>query len=271
MQPFGHRRRNWNWARVAKKARGGAVAMLASVPLLVFISLVYAVMLVERLFSRRYRDGPAVPKFTNGSTGTGRIGPAGASRRQRGTLVPGLPRPAGMKARETTTPQAEHDQRRGQTEAAEEARAEADRAIASNLALCISPAAVVVVAEEAVLRHELYWPMLETVFARLIDLSATSGDVRTLMRMCGYEWLYEMDIAPRRFVRLKAQASGGGLRWRHLAIRLICFELDGGMAHSELLPPFDILHSQTRIFVYFDDEDQVLGWERPLEPRRRHL
>ena len=270
MQPFGQRRRNWNWARVAKKARGGAVAMLASVPLLIFISLVYAVMLVERLFSRRYRGGPAAPKFTSGSTGRGRIGSTGLSRRQSGTLVPGLPRPAGMKARETTIPQAQHDHRRGQTQAAEEARAEANRAIASNLALSISPAAVIVVAEEAVLRHELYWPMLETVFARLIDLSATSTDMHTLMRMCGYEWLYDMGIAPRRFVRLKLQGSGGKMRWQHVATRLICFESDGGMAHSELLPPFDILLSQTRIFVYFDDEDQAIGWERPAEPRRRH-
>lgn len=271
MQPFGHRRRNWNWARVAKKARGGVVAALASVPLLLFIALIYVVMLIEMLFSRRRQSGPAVPKFINGKPGGRPAGSAATPRRESGLLTPGLPRPVDMKAGETATPQAAHHQHRRQTDSSEAARAQADRAIASNLALCVSPAAVVVVAEEAVLRHELYWPMLETVFARLIDLSASSRDVRTLMRVCGYEWLYEMGIAPRRFIRLKPPTGSGGIRWQHTATRLICFEFDGGTAQSELLPPFDILLSQSRIFVYFDNDDQVLGWERPHEPRRRHL
>lgn len=92
------------------------------------------------------------------------------------------------------------------------------------------------------------------------------------MHVVGYDWLYEMQIPPRRVIRLKPQRhTNGGYRWQHYAIRLICFEYERGREDESVLPAFDIEISQTQLLFYFDRNDQMVFWERPTQPRRRAI
>jgi len=270
MQPIGHRRRSWNWQRLLKKARGGLVAALVSVPLLLFIGVIYIVMLFERFFGVLFRTAPGSGRHDRKTlSGAGNASHHGKHRVST-PLSRGL---NGLTALPIVAPPFTNDQDAQGTlaDAEERSRTKVDRAILSNLALCRTPTAVNAVVEEAVLRKETRWPVIEEVFDRLVFLNANSNDVRLLMRTSGYDWLYQMQIKPRRFIQLKPEFESGKIRWQHIATRLICYEFDGRGDQPDLLPPFDLQFSQTRIFFYFDDQKQLLGWERPSEPRRRSL
>ncbi len=270
MQLLGHRRRRWNWQRLLKKARGSIVAVLASVPLLLFICCVYVAMLFERLFSRGDQRMRSTLTDDGARNSVARRAVANEGAQRTAILGPVAPKGPGLIAK-YTLPDAESGEQRALAEAADQARQKSESVIASNLQLCRSPAAIAVIVEEAIYRRELHWRTLEVVFARFIDVNASSDAVRSLMRICAYEWLYEMQIEPRRFIRLKPQTDRGRLLWHHAATRLICFEFNDETSHQELLPTFDGLISQDRIFFYFDRDDQLVGWERPRRTRRRHL
>lgn len=274
MQPNRRVRRSWNWRRLARKARAGAVAAVVYLPILVFVGLIYAVQFFGRLVGHPRRARGAPMKLLGGDHGA--IGRANGNKRSQSRAItePGSRQmrfPAG-------DPSPEHDGKAQFLSADSAAKPsgsasrEIDSAIASGLALCATPTAVIVIVEEVAIRRELRWLVLEAAFVRLIDLGASSRDVCALMQIAGYEWLYEMQIAPRRFIRLTQPAqAGGGFRWQHYATRLICFEFEGRKEQHQVLPPPEVRSSPTRLFCYFDRNDQLLGWECPREPPRRYL
>lgn len=261
MQLLGQRRRSWNWRRILKKLRGGIVAVLASVPLLLFIGLVYLVMAFNRLVGRR--DRPALTAFTPASDRNNvSEQTALASGPNRLALRP----PDGSVGTRSSVPEKsaknDHTDVRDVPGSARQAREASDEAIASNLALCRTPAALTAVVEEALHRNELHQQMLEVVYGRFIDLDAIADDVRALMGVCSYEWLYEMPIKRRRFIRLKPRSGSGRIIWQHLATHLICFEFDAAAVERQRLPRIERLGWQKRIYFYFDADDQLVGWEQ---------
>jgi hypothetical protein len=262
-------RTSWNWPRVLKKYRTGLIAALSSLPLLVFIGVIYLLMALESLINLVYRRIFRLPPVARISAiPRRRSQQAGQSNKRIAVLNPGVPGHAA--ARPVRLSEASERQRSG-TESEERAREAANQSVLSNLEMCLSPAAVLVVAEEAVHRHELHWPGLEGALARLVDLDASADDARSLMATCHYEWLYEMATEPRRIIRLVVSPGTGRFRWRHAATHLICFEYDGGSQLKELLPPVEQLIFQNRLCLFFSSRGRLVHWERPCRRPQRGL
>lgn len=269
MKPHRQPRRSWNWPRVLRKCRSGLVAVLASLPLLIFVGIIYVLMAMEHLVNLVYRrifgSRPAEGAHTRAHLVSQQTGP---SHKRVAVLHPGV---AGHPVASTSRIAETAENQRASAESVERAREAANRSVLANLELCLSPAAVQAVAEAALDRRELYWPALEGAFARLVDLDATAGDVRELMRICRYEWLYEMPMEPRRIIRLSESPRSGRVRWRHAATHLICFEYDGGLEFGELLPPVENRFARNQIRMLFNSRGHLVHWERPFVSRRRGL
>lgn len=163
-------------------------------------------------------------------------------------------------------PIATHDPQRSNA-AETTARDLANATVCANLNLCLSPPAVLAVAEDAIIRRTLYWEGLESVVARLIHVEGRMEDVYDLMTMSRYEWLYTKPVK-RRVIRLIETSQPGALRWQHMVRHLICFEFDGASDHPELQPIYKPYFCKSRVRMFFDADGLLVHWDRPYVGRR---
>ncbi len=147
-------------------------------------------------------------------------------------------------------------------ETAAEIKASAIAAVRSNLALCRSPSAVIAVAEETAGRNGLYWPAIEIILSRLIELGADAEDVRDVLGLCHYDWLFEMPTH-KRVIRLLDDRGFRATSWQHFATRVICFECES--ADWQHYPPDVSSFSAGRINAYFGVDGRFLEWSRVSE------
>lgn len=146
--------------------------------------------------------------------------------------------------------------------------AAANAAIHANLSMCLSPAAAIAVADDAHGRAELYWDGLEAIFGRLAQLDTSASDIRELMMVCSFEWVYEMPTETR-IIRLIENPDTGAMRWRHKAVHLIEFEFSGTRQEARILPKSQLHLSRDKVQTFFNQSGRFVHWKRKIEPYRR--
>lgn len=144
-------------------------------------------------------------------------------------------------------------------ETAAQFKADAIAAIRSNLALCRSASAVIAVAEESSGRNTLYWNAIELILFRLIELGADADDVRDVLGLGHYDWLYEMPTR-KRVIRLLGDNAFGSSSWQHFATTMICFECES--PNWQHYPPYVSSFSVARIDAFFGSDGRFLEWSR---------
>ena len=263
MKPLWPLRRNWNWARLFRRFRQDTLNALSSAAffcvLMVFAVIAGLGRATWRL-RRRMLGWPAEGQRTMAAVAPSRT--QDDSRRR--VLI--LDNTTAEGASVSTGSVAAHDPPRSSAAEAT-ARDLANATVCANLNLCLSPPAVLAVAEDAIARRTLHWEGLESVVARLIQVEGRMEDIYDLMTMCSYEWLYTKPVK-RRVIRLIETSQPGALRWQHMVRHLICFEFDGASEHPELQPLYKPYFSKSRVRMFFDADGLLVHWDRPYVGRR---
>lgn len=266
MKPFWPLRRSWNWPRLFRRFRQDAVSTLSSAAFFCILLIVAVVTGIGRAtlrLRRRVFGWPSQEARTIAPVPTTRA--SGISRRHVLVLDNS---PASSAPTESGAAASQHHYRSTADE--QSAKEAANATVLANLNLCLSPPAILAVAEDAVARSALYWHGLESVFARLIQVEGKLDDVCDLMTICHFDWLYTKPVK-RRVIRLIGDSRVGGMRWQHMSKQLICFEFDGVRKHPELHPAHKLFFSSTQLRIFFDAQGRFVHWDRPYVGKRPML
>ena len=212
MKPFWPLRRSWNWPRLFRRFRQDAVSTLSSAAffcILLIVAMVTGIGRATLRLRRRVFGWPSQEARTIAPVRTTRA--SGISRRHLLVLDSS---PASSALTESGAAASQHHYRSTADE--QSAKEAANATVLANLNLCLSPPAILAVAEDAVARSALYWHGLESVLARLIQVEGKLDDVCDLMTICHFEWLYTKPLK-RRVIRLIGDSSAGGMRWQHMS------------------------------------------------------
>ncbi len=269
-------RRVWNWGwrfkrfrkDLARRAAGFSMFLLLVVASIMGMFAWLSFYIRRRLLGLRPKDPRSHPRTiamlpAHGATGRPRKHVLLLDNgRRSATLVDPL---RGYPNADSQGPERKLDLSRQDRQAIEET---ANAAVQANLSFCLSPTAAIAVADDAHQRSQLYWDGLESVLARLVQLITNEDDIRALMELCNFEWLYEMPVSVR-VIRLIEDPGTGAMRWRHNAVHLIEFEFSGTQHEARILPPRQLHLSCTQIQTFFDKGGRFVHWKRKFVPYRR--
>lgn len=133
----------------------------------------------------------------------------------------------------------------------------AQDAVIGNLRRCLSPAAVGAVLDD-INNKGLCRQTLGAVLNRLVELEASEEEVKAALAYGGLKATHEANVS-RRVIKLKFDRASGRMEWHHWAVRSIWFSSAARGALAGRLRD----RKQLAALVYFNDADQIVGWDLP--------